>query len=79
MNQEAVGMSKLRQQGMSALVLVDDARIRTPRAAKPPVGARLDVGFPVVVVQTKDVAGAALPSRWTGRIIACQLISLLLS
>ena len=53
-------MSKLRQQGVSALVLVGDQRIPIRLAAKPPVGARLDVGFPVVVVQTKDVAGGGV-------------------
>jgi hypothetical protein len=41
-------------------VIVDERRISTRLRAKPPVGGRLDVGFPVVVVQTKDVAGGGV-------------------
>ena len=41
-------------------VLVDEERIRMKLDAKPPVGSRLDVGFPVVVVQAKDVAGGGV-------------------
>jgi hypothetical protein len=49
-----------RQQGVPAIVIVDDKRIRTTLSAKPPVGARLDVGMPVEVVQAKDVAGGGI-------------------
>lgn len=49
-----------RRRLVSAVVIVDGERLSTPLAAKPPVGTQLDVGFPVVVVQTKDVAGGGV-------------------
>lgn len=49
-----------RRQQVAAVVIVDDERLSTHLPAKPPVGARLDVGFPIVVVQTKDVAGGGV-------------------
>jgi hypothetical protein len=48
------------RQGVSAVVTVGDTRISTSLRAKPRVGATLDVGFPVIVVQTKDVAGGGV-------------------
>jgi hypothetical protein len=41
-------------------VLVDEERILMKLDAKQPVGSRLDVGFPVVVVQVEDDAGGGL-------------------
>ena len=60
MRQWAAARRSRRRNGVSALVLVDDQRIRTTLAAKPPVGSRIDVGMPVEVVQTKDVAGGGI-------------------
>jgi len=53
-------MNVRRTDSRSALVLVDNRRIVTQVRGKPAIGAQLDVGFPVVVVQTKDVAGGGL-------------------
>ncbi len=43
-----------------AVVIVDDEPIPARVAAKPLVGSELDVGFLVVVVQAKDVAGGGV-------------------
>lgn len=50
------------RQGRSlpALVIVEERRISTRLRKKPQLGARLDFGFPVVVVKTKNVAGGGM-------------------
>jgi len=59
-NRSGLGPSAEREQGVPAVVLVDGRRITISLAEKPPVGARLDVGYPVVVVESKDVAGGGV-------------------
>ena len=49
-----------RTQSISTLIIVDDRKIATRLAERPRIGTRLDVGAPVVVTQTKDVAGGGL-------------------
>jgi hypothetical protein len=41
-------------------VIIEEQRISTRLREKPQLGARLDVGFPVVVVDSKDVAGGGV-------------------
>jgi hypothetical protein len=50
------------RQGRSvpAVVIIEEQRISTCLREKPQLGARLDVGCPVVVVDSKDVAGGGV-------------------
>jgi hypothetical protein len=57
-----------RRATIPTLVIVDDRRIRTRLPERPQPGASLDVGTPVVVTATKDVAGGGL-------IVAAQVVS----
>jgi hypothetical protein len=49
-----------RNVAIPALVILDERRITTCLEKRPEVGARLDIGEPVIVMQTKDVAGGGL-------------------
>jgi hypothetical protein len=40
--------------------MVGDTTYRTFLASRPPVGATIDIGFPVVVTESKDVAGGGI-------------------
>jgi hypothetical protein len=50
----------LRRGSRISALVVGEHGFSTFLSAKPPVGARLDVGFAVVVVKTKDVAGGGV-------------------
>ncbi len=52
---------------MAALVRVDDDQIWVELKALPAVGATLDIGFPVVVIESRQVAGG-------GMLIAAQRV-----
>jgi len=45
---------------MASLIRVDSEQIWVELSTQPPVGAILDVGFPVVVTDSKQVAGGGM-------------------
>ena len=49
---------RLRRRAMASIVQVGDERMRLELSTQPPVGAILDVGFPVLLTASKQVAGA---------------------
>jgi hypothetical protein len=51
---------RLRPRSTAALVRVDGQEIRIGLAERPPVGSKLDVGFPVIVTESKQVAGGGI-------------------
>ena len=55
-----VGSWRSRRRPMAALVSIDREQIWIDLAAQPPVGATLDLGFPAVVTESRQVAGGGL-------------------
>ena len=51
---------RLRRRAMASIVQVGDERMRMELSTQPPVGATLDVGFPVLVTASKQVAGGGM-------------------
>ncbi len=43
-----------------AVVRVGSTTYRTYLSGRPPVGAKIDIGFPVIVTESKDVAGGGI-------------------
>ncbi len=50
----------LRRRSIASLVRVDGEQIWVELRKPAPVGAILDVGFPVVVTESKEVAGGGM-------------------
>jgi hypothetical protein len=44
----------------ATIVRVDDKHISVDLDTQPPVGATLDVGFPVIVIESRRVAGGGV-------------------
>jgi hypothetical protein len=55
-----VASLRLRRRSMASLVRVGGEQLWVELASQPPVGAILDVGFPVVVIECKHVAGGGM-------------------
>ena len=55
-----VASLRLRRRSMASLVRVDGDQIWVELNSQPPVGAVLDVGFPVVVTESRQVAGGGM-------------------
>lgn len=53
-------LRRRRREGIAAVVLVEGEAYRPYLEARPPVGATIDVGFPVMVTESKTVAGGGL-------------------
>jgi hypothetical protein len=58
-----VASLRLRRSSMASLVRVGDEQIWVGLHTQPSVGATLDVGFPVVVTESKLVAGGGMLIR----------------
>jgi hypothetical protein len=55
-----VASLRLRRRSMASLVRIDGEQIWVELHKPAPVGAILDVGFPVVVTESKHVAGGGM-------------------
>jgi hypothetical protein len=55
-----VASLRLRRRSMASLVRVGDDQMWVGLNTQPPVGAVLDVGFPVLVTASKQVAGGGM-------------------
>ena len=55
-----VASLRLRRRSMASLVRVDGEQLWVELTTPPPVGAVLDVGFPVVVTECRQVAGGGM-------------------
>ena len=55
-----VASLRLRRRSMSSLVRVGSEQMWVELHTQPPVGAILDVGFPVVVTDSRQVAGGGM-------------------
>jgi hypothetical protein len=56
----AIANVRLRERRVAAVVLVHGDAYRTELSEQPPVGAKLDIGFPVIVTESKQVAGGGI-------------------
>lgn len=55
-----VSSRQRRRRAVAALVRVDGQRVWAELEEQPPVGSTLDVGFPVIVTESRQVAGGGL-------------------